>query len=134
MDKPTREIMYIAVLTIITAVILTVSLPFAFAAHKSESDRISEKSELVTLIDNREWSKYTGVQTGADMINFIIRHKDSCEVIVRNADGSVINFTNAPDYYFDTAYLFDKVLNGRGERTYSAIRIDSGIEYREVGV
>ncbi|GHV07437.1 hypothetical protein FACS1894217_08300 [Clostridia bacterium] len=62
------------------------------------------------------------------MINFIIRHKDSCEVIVRNADGSVINVTNAPDYYFDTAYLFDKILNGHGERKYNAIRIERGID------
>jgi hypothetical protein len=66
------------------------------------------------------------------MVGFIIRHKNSCDVIIRNIDGKVINFAGASDYYFDTAYLFDKILNGHGERRYNAELKNGVMEYAEV--
>jgi hypothetical protein len=121
-----------------TAFLLSVTVFMAGMAHIAEARRITEHAETRELAEAREWSKYTGTVNGADMIDFITRHKDFCDIIVRNSDATyLLGFRDTPDYFWDTVFLFDVVLKGHGEREYTANLLYNdtaviGIEYREV--
>jgi hypothetical protein len=131
--------MFVAV--IITAVLIGLALSMVLMARKAENAKHDRISAAAALASGREWSKYAGMQTGADMIGFIIRHKNMCDIVIVNSDwdshvvpgltdGRLIlglsDARNLPDYYWSTAFLFDVVLAGDGSRRYNASLLYDG--------
>lgn len=152
MEYSLREIILAGLSVMAASLLIYVSLPMARMAKDADSEYITTNTETAALADEREWSKYTGTVSGASVIGFVTRHKDSCDIVVRNNnwDARVVPYLNngelilglsdtrqVPDYFWDTAFLFDVLLNGHGERLYTAAFIYSygtitGIIYTEV--
>lgn len=152
MEYPLRETVFMGLAVIAAAILLYISLPMAVMAREANSGYITAKAESAAIIDEREWLKYTGTVSGAAMLGFITRNKDSCDIVIRNHtwdtrietflfNGELILGTSAaipiPDYFWNTAFLFDVLLGGRGERVYIASLIYNydtvvGISYMEV--
>ena len=161
MDTTVRDSIWMFLAVVATAALLTMALPMVQMARAAENERMDRVAMLASLAESREWSRYEGLQTGADMIGFITRHKDTCDIVIRNliwdtrlipylADGALTlglaDNLNLPDSVWDTAFLFDVVLSGNGECRYiAALLYDgqltsgegsavTGIEYREISI
>lgn len=142
MDTPVRESIWMFLAVIATAVLLMITLPMVQMAHTVENEKKDRQAMLASLAEAREWSQYAGEQTGADMIGFITRHKDMCDIVIRNKswDSQVSSYLTAngtlvlgladgktiPQYFWDTAFLFDVLLAKNGGRRYTAALLYDG--------
>ena len=152
MEHTLREIIFIGLSVIAAAILVYISLPMAHMAGDANREYGVAKAETAALAEDREWRKYTGAVSGASMLGFITRHKDSCDIVIRSkvwdariapylTDGELIlglsDTKRIPDYFWDTAFLYDVLLCGQGERQYTASLIYNydtviGISYVEV--
>lgn len=152
MEYPLRSFIFMALSVLATVILISLSFPLARMARDAENNRRDVKTEMTMLADEREWSKYTGTVSGASMLGFITRHKDGFDIVIRSHSwdsrlapyltGNVLilglsDVRQIPDYFWDTAFLYDVLLNGQGERLYTATLIYTagtitGIQYEEV--
>lgn len=159
METPVRDSIWMFITVIAAAALIVLALPMARMAHTAQNESIDRKAVTEALAFSREWSRYEGIQTGADMIGFVARHKDACDIVIRNidweprlipylTDNALLLGTAGgmalPDYIWDTAFLFDVILAGDGGRRYTASLLYdgqltpgegytvTGIDYREV--
>ncbi len=143
MENTISEVLFITVSLVITAVLISICTLFT-----NEANRISIKdNELQAIHDNmreeRAWRKYEGQVTGADIIDFIIRHKDTCDIVIYDTKLATNNKVNTyltsgklllgskdtkniPDRFWEASFIYDNLISGKGNAIYTATLLYDG--------
>ena len=132
-----REIFHIDVSLVVTAVMVLVCVIFVRQARIAEFNERDIRAVSAQIQEERYWRTYEGQKTGADMIDFIIRHKDMCDIVIRDgslsSNGNVSGFLTGgalimgladtrqiPARFWHVTFLYHNVIGGNGERIYTA--------------
>lgn len=143
MEKSLGEVLYIAVNLIVTSVMVATCYSFTAQARKSDIKGKEIKAFYNELGEHREWSRYEGTVTGADVADFIVRHKDMCDIVIWDsrlaANGKVSSYLtggklimglsdtkNIPDNFWDLTFIYDNILSGKGDMNYTAALLYDG--------
>lgn len=131
----------IAVSVIVTAALVIISTFATYRAHMINADRETRSAASRELFDERSWRKYEGTVSGADVIDFIVTHKDSCDIVIRNTsfndkisayirNGKLImglsDKMGIPDIFWTTSFAYDYIINGKGEEEYRVVLLYDG--------
>ena len=130
-----RDMLKLAAELIIISVLFVIVFMFTAQARQTETARTSETANLTQLAVYREWQRYAGSISGADMLDFIARHKNVCDIVIRKSswNAEVIPYLtgnalilglsdtkNIPDTFWNAEHLYYVLLEGRGESVYEA--------------
>jgi type II secretory pathway pseudopilin PulG len=146
-----RESFHIIISLIVTAVLLTVCVVFTNEARVAENQERDIRALAAELREVRYWKTYEGAKTGADVADFIVRHKDMCDIIIRDAvlasnpqvrdyltGGTLImglsDRRNIPDHFWHVSFVYRHIIDGDGKKTYTATLLYDGQLAPEYGV
>ena len=132
-----KEIFHIALSLIVTAALLFICVIFVRQARATEFRERDIRAFAAELREERYWRTYEGEKTGADVVDFIIRHRDSCDIVIRDgslaANGNVSAFLtdgalilglsdrrNIPDRFWHVSFAYHNIIGGDGVRIYTA--------------
>ena len=138
-----KEIFHIAISLILTAVLLFVCVIFTRQAKEAEFAERDIRAFAAELREERYWRTYEGAKTGADVVDFIIRHRDMCDIVIRDADltanGNVSGFLtggalimglsdtrNIPGRFWHVSFAYYNIIGGNGTRLYTASLLYDG--------
>lgn len=154
-----KDMLKLAVEIIIISALLGIAFTFTAQARQTENDSADKAADLAKLSEYREWQSCMGRRTGADMIDFIARHKYTCDIVIRKmswnaecvpylTDNALImglsDKMNIPDMFWNVEHLYYVLLDGHGDSVYEARPLYdgelaagdgytiTGIEYTEV--
>jgi len=143
MDKEISEIVGMAIGLCVVAVITIICVAFTNEAKSVQIKNDDLKALHTEMRDEREWRKYEGKVTGADVVDFIVRHKDVCDIVIIDAKlalngkfntyltgGKLIlglrDIKNIPDDFWEITFIYDNVIGGLGDLTYTAALLYDG--------
>lgn len=143
MEKQISEAFYLVIGLVVTAILITIGIVFTNEAHSVRMKGINNKAFYEELKTEREWRRYTGLKTGADVVDFIVRHKDSCDIVIRDTalssnskinayltGGSLIlglsDKKNIPNSFWKMTFVYDNIILGKGEAEYEAVLLYDG--------
>jgi hypothetical protein len=138
-----REVFHIALSLIITAVMLFVCVIFVRQARDAEFRERDIRAFAAELREERYWRTFEGEKTGADVVDFIIRHKDMCDIVIRDgslpANAAVNSYLTGgvlimglsdqrgiPDRFWHIAFAYHNIIGGDGRRVYTATLLYDG--------
>lgn len=130
----------IAVSVIVTAALIIISTIATNRARLLNIDRETQSAAFREMYDERQWRKYEGTVTGADVIDFIVTHKDSCDIVICGTftnkissyvrNGKLImglsDKLNLPDIFWTASFAYDYIIDGKGEKKYKAVLLYDG--------
>lgn len=143
MDKSISDVFYIVISLIVSSVLFSVCFIFTEQARKAEVNTLETKVLYQELKQTRYWSDYEGQKTGADIADFIVRHKDVCDIVISGAylsanskingyltGGSLImgisDKKNILDSFWDITFIYDNIINKNGSAVYIAVLLYDG--------
>lgn len=138
-----REVFHIAVSLILTAVLIFVCVIFTRQAKDTERQERETRALAAELREERYWQSYEGEKTGADVADFIIRHKDICDIVIRDASLSANSNINAyltggalimglsdtrniPSRFWHVSFVYHNIISGDGAALYTASLLYDG--------
>jgi hypothetical protein len=117
-------LLFVDIAVFVTAIFITNYM--VLEAKEERSAQVETERYITQMRDEREWRKYAGKVSGADMVDFITAHLyDNCEIyIIDNSlitdavigpvmTGDILNVKSLPDEAYDTTFLFDRVAGGK---------------------
>jgi hypothetical protein len=135
MDEQTTSFVWVALDIIAAALIALFAVALVGTARTAEISHERAEMRVAATTELREWEQYFGTVTGADVIDFVARHKYDCDIVIRGADFGADARTrladdavvlglqeryDMPDYAWDADYIFYEILGGDGESTFTA--------------
>ncbi len=136
MEKTIAEIISIAAIMATNAALILFTVFFTGEARRIEIQREVFHEMTVDLLDEREWKAYdNNMVNGADVVDFIILHKDVCDIVIKNTSfssaisaytsgGKLImglsDSKNIPEKFWTPTFAYDYIINRRGEQQYKA--------------
>lgn len=156
MEKSINDIFNITVSLIIASIMLVLCYNFTSQARKTEIKEREIKAFYNEVSEFREWSKYEGLVTGADIVDFIMRHKDICDIVIQDGRLSANTKINTyltggklimglsdrksiPEKFWELTFIYDNIIGGGGDCKYTATLLydgqlvpeyDSGVQIR----
>ena len=138
-----REVFHISINLILTAVLLFICVIFVHQARDAEFRERDIRAFAAELRDERYWRTYEGQKTGADVVDFIIRHRDMCDIVIRDASlasnnnvsahltgGALImglsDRRNIPARFWHVTFAYHNIIGGDGRRIYTATLLYDG--------
>lgn len=138
-----NEFISFSVSLILTAVLIGISVMYTEQARVSAFSERDIKASSEELSEERKWSVYEGNKTGADVVDFIIRHKDVCDIVIRDTgfisnpklngyqtSGTLVmglsDKKNITESFWDISFVYDNIIGGKGDRTYTAVLLYNG--------
>ena len=138
-----KEVFNIAISLIITAVLILICVIFVRQARDAEFRERDIRAFAAELREERYWRTYEGEKTGADVADFIIRHKDMCDIVIRDgslaSNGNISPFLtggalimglsdtrNIPARFWHISFVYYNIIGGDGGRAYQATLLYDG--------
>lgn len=137
MQDALESIMSIVITIISAAFVASIALTITLNVHQLEISSEQTNTYVKVLEEEREWRRYVGagknIVTGADVVDFITRHKYSCDIVISDSSFSteiqpyitdnrlLMGITSTfPDSYWTITYAYKYIINGKGDRKYTA--------------
>lgn len=135
MTNSLAQLLRLVLVLVLNSALLLFALFFTNTAKAIENEQIQKQTIARELTEKREWLSWTAdFILGADVVDFIVTHKDSCDIVIRdNAFNSSLNGyltngalimglsdkKNIPEQFWTVTYAYDIIINRSGSKKYT---------------
>jgi hypothetical protein len=143
MDKGLSDFLSIVISLLIISAVTVMCISFTNEARAVSIRDNDLKALHAEMREERQWRKYEGRVTGADVVDFITRHKDSYDIVIHDsrlaANTRINSFLvggrlilglneqrNIPEHFWEVTFVYDHIIGGRGDFAYNATLLYDG--------